>query len=378
MENQMLYILKIIYYFVFIFVTYFVIIKRKNDIEKEGLSIEQKDKKRRIGIIAIIFLCLVIGYYGIICGPNPPKLDRYNYAYRFERESQAEIVKQNSIGLYYIESFLHLFTYNADILFFAMAFIYYFLTFKAYNSYEKAEPLAILLLLLSSYGLFGFYMLKQCMAIVLIAISFAFFFKNKKLYCIIYVILALLFHESAWIVVPLYATLFGSKSKWVRILLYGVLIISLVFFNQISANLIKVFSFIPQVEGQVSDYLNEEGGIEATNNILTILKGLPYYIITYVGFIKRKKLVDKIDNYDKFLMLSTFCSIATMMSYYMYWMWRFAAYTYFPVFIFASLIHANLEIKKEKDSFALILCGVFFALMLKLLIQYYYIYGGIV
>lgn len=378
MSENLVYIAKIIYYFMFVFATYLLIVKRKNKADETVENGKKYIIKKRISIITIIVLCLIFGYYGVICGPNPPKLDRLNYAFKFENESQIKYVKEGSLGLYYIELFLHLFTYNSDILFFTIAFIYYFLTFKAYNCYDKIEPLAILLLLFSSYGLFGFYMLKQSMAIALIAISFAYFFKNKIIHTIIYVTLAILFHESAWIVIPLYIALLGSKAKWHRILLYLVLFTCLIFFNKINALIIKTFSFLPGISNQVSEYLNETGEIISQKNYLTVFKGLPYYIITIIGFIKRKALINKINHYDKYLMLSTFCSIATLLSSYMYWMWRFAAYCYFPVFVFTSLIATQMSNKKEKSCFVFLVGGILFLLTLKLLIQYYYKYGGIV
>lgn len=376
MNNEFIYILKIIYYFVFVFAVYLFALTSYNS--KKNKKQTEKKKKHRISTIIIIILCFVIGYYSIICGPNPPKLDRLNYAFRFMHESQALIVKQSSLGLYFIECFLHLFTYNPDILFFTMAFIYYYLSFKAYDTYEEVYPIALLFLTLSSYGLFGFYMLKQCIAIALVAIAFACLFKNQRKTCIVLTALAITFHESAWIVIPIYFALIFSKSKTSRFLSYSILLICVIFFRQISTILVNLFSFIPGISDQIVSYIDEKGGIVAEENYFTILKGLPYYFITIFAFVKRNVLKDKIKNYDKFLMISFFCSIATLLSFYMYWMWRFAAYCYFPVVVFASIIYSRLTKSKEKMMFASFIVLTLGALMVKLLIQYYYIYGGIV
>ena len=212
----------------------------------------------------------------------------------------------------------------------------------------------------------------------LVAIAFACLFKNQRKTCIVLTALAITFHESAWIVIPIYFALIFSKSKTSRFLSYSILLICVIFFRQISTILVNLFSFIPGISDQIVSYIDEKGGIVAEENYFTILKGLPYYFITIFAFVKRNVLKDKIKNYDKFLMISFFCSIATLLSFYMYWMWRFAAYCYFPVVVFASIIYSRLTKSKEKMMFASFIVLTLGALMVKLLIQYYYIYGGIV
>ena len=91
-----------------------------------------------------------------------------------------------------------------------------------------------------------------------------------------------------------------------------------------------------------------------------------------------KKENSKIDNYDKYLTLCIICCLLTVLSLYMYWMWRFAAFCYFPIFVFAANMYKNDTNHDRKAIYLFLLVSSLFALNLKLLIQYYFIYGGIV
>ena len=373
--EKIVYILKIICYFIFVFIMYQSAKRYRYKQLKSNANHKYRDIER-ISIICIFILAIIMGGYSLICGQIPYGGDRGNYATRFSSDIHKEFVKNNSLGLYYLQEFLHIFSYKPELLFFVVPFLYLFITLVAYRMCEDVEPLAILLMGLSLYCLFGFYMFKQCMAIAFIAVSFVAFTKKKKLLFIGSIFLALCFHESSWIVIPLYIASIGSKNKFIRIVEYILIIVCVIFFSQINQILIQLTSFIPGMDKQISGYLDESGGMEGDLNVLTAFKGLPYYIITIVGFLKREQLKEKIKNYDTYMIFSVFASATTVLSSFMYWMWRFGAYCYFPIFVFASLIHRELEDNKEKVYFKYILVVIFFTLVLKQLSQYYFYYGG--
>lgn len=373
--EKMIYILKIIYYLFFVYLMYEIGKKYYKKIEENK---ESKIKKRiKISIIAILLLCSIYGIYSIICGQTPEAGDRYNFAFRFENKGYSSFVKNESIGLFWLENILHFFTWDSRALFFICAFLHLFLTLIAYKISDKAEPLVLLAMGMSSYLVLGFYMFKQSIAISLIAIAFALLEKNKKFTALIATFFAICFHESAWIVIPLYFAMFCSKNKIIRSLEYLILVICLLFFNNLNQIIIGVVTkIIPGMSGQLDHYLNENGQIIRNFNFMTILKGIPFYFITVFGFVKRKNLKEKIDNYDKYMICSFFTSIATIASMFMYWMYRFALYCYFPVFIFASLIHKELK-ENERIIFSFCFYIISFLLTLRLLFQYYFLYGGI-
>lgn len=364
------YILKIVYYFAFTILTYSYV---KHNIK----TVNGTKKIKKIVLLAC--LIILIGIYSIICGPEDKIGDRYNYELRFIDDRYLPIVKKGSLGLYYIECFLHLFTHKASILFFTIGSLYYIITIFAYKHYKEAIPLVVLLLGMSAYGLYGFYLFKQCIAIALVAISFGLYFQNKKKYSYLFVLLATMFHESAWIMIPIYIMLsINTKKAIYRIIMYASFLFIVVFYKQINSEIIKIFSFIPNISSQMKDYLDESGNMIIDYNFLTIFKGFPYYLITFHALVNKKVFKDKIDNYDKYLTLCIICCLLTVLSLYMYWMWRFAAFCYFPIFVFAANMYKNDTNHDRKAIYLFLLVSSLFALNLKLLIQYYFIYGGIV
>ena len=373
------YILKIFYYFSFVVILYKVAIYFKNKkTEENELNKNGRKNSRMIPLLCIIIFCCFLGYYAIICGSYPYKSDRLNYAFRFADSFYLPAVKAESFGLYLFEIFLHIFTYEPKMLFFAVSFLFLFLTLIAYNSSDSATPDVLLLLGLSQYFIYSFYLIKQSIAVAFITLSFVMFEKNKKTIAILSIILAICFHESAWIVIPVYLAIYFSKHKTIRVIVYLILIICTIFFKQINQFIVEIATkIVPSLSYQIAGYLNDEGGIVEGNNIVTIFKGLPFYFITVFGFMKRKVLKEKLKNYDKYLFLSVFVSATIILSSYMYWMYRFGIFFYFPAFVLAVNILKEIKDNNEKILFWLGTYVVSFVLVLRLLIQFYFNYGGI-
>lgn len=368
MTEKLIYILKIILYFINVFLIYIYICKKN----KSNKSIKEKNK---FGIIAIIFFGIIMGYYSTIGGNLS---DRFKYGNFFSNSIYNYIIKNQSMGLYYFYMFLHMFSYNRYVLFFSVNFIYWGITLYAYNKYDDVHPLAILLLGMSTYSTFGLLAFKQCFSVALVSLSWGFYSRRKIKSSIVTLVLAIMFHESAFIVILMYLCLSTTnKSNLIRICVYLMLAMSVIFYNSITTYVSKILYFIPGMEEQMEGYFNNSDKGQQLVNYFTIIKGIPFYIITLCAIIKRNKLKSIIKNYDGYLTLCVFCAIINLMSFYMYWMWRFALYCYFPVFVFFSqiLYHDN-NIEKNKG-IMYSTTFLLFILMLRYLIQCYFIYGGI-
>ena len=360
------YLIKIICYLAIVFLGYLYLKYRPN-------------KKKNLIIIAIFLLAF--GFYGVICGPEPEIADRLNYGVRYENINRyTKYIKNDSLGLFYLESFLHIFSNSREFLYFSMPVIYLALSMYALKLYNNSKPLAVLFIGLSIYGLYGFYAYKQCIAMALIAISFALFNQKRYIKSLIFLALAVLFHEVSWIALPIYFICLFANKKKDNTLLYIIIIVMSLSFLEFSKPLFSLFTKIPGLEAQIqkNNYLSETGNIVNEKNIFTIIKGLPFYFIFLFAYVKRKKLKDKINNFNSYLFLTLFASISSMLSYYMYWMWRFGALFYFPIFIFGSNLYYAIENKKEKKSFFIVLFLTLMVLQVKLLLQYYFKYGGII
>ena len=336
----------------------------------------KSSNSRKIIFGSFIAICIFEGIYSFICGPYHVYLvDRKVFANRFAGEYYT---KTGSIGLYYILSFLRSLTADPDIMFFVVAFIYMAATLLAYNTSKDAKPIALLYMCMSQYMLYGCYQLKQALATAFAGLAIVCYLENRKLGSLISAVLAISFHESAFVLGPLFVALFCSKSKLIRYGSYAALVLFVFFFSSFSRIGVNIFtSIIPSMTRQVSMYLDETGGLETGGSVLTTIKGFPVYYITFMGFINRKRLRKQILNIDKYLLLCVFASIATLSTFFMPWMWRFSELVYLPVFIFAAMIHDILDIKKRRE-FDLIICLSFAIFTYRKLFMCYFTYGGLV
>ena len=358
--EYLIYILKIIMYFAIILITYKVLKNSKKD-----------------SMCTIILLTIILSSYSFISTAHPYVMDKRVYAIRFINDIYQTQVKNDSLGLYLIESLTHKFTYNADVLFFIVAFIYFFITLIAFKK-AKAKPFALLLLLLSEYPFFGYYQLKQCLAIAFITLGLVEYDNKNKLKAYLYIVIACLFHEAALITIPLLIMLKGSNKRIIRTIEYLFFILSVLFFYPITNYIAKVFiKVVPFLQEQLTIYLNETGNFKTSINLLTMLKGIPFYIIAGVALFKRNKLSKKINNYDRYLTITIFISLTIVLSTYMYWFFRFGTFYYLFAFILATHLLDDMKESKDKLLFVLLTAGTFLALSIKLWIQYYFIYGGI-
>lgn len=350
--------IKIILYAAFVFLLY-----------KSG----KNKANTRTFLASSISLSLSIGYYAIICSTFSYGYDRQNYAIRFAYNYPSPW----TLGLNTLAEALHFFTYDPAFLFFSISFLCVWVTLLAYKNFDDVEPSALLLLGLSQYFIYSFYLLKQAPSIAFASLSISMLLKNKYLIAIILLAISISFHESAYILIPLFIVLIGAKRQWIRISEYIILIGSIVFFVPLSSIFTSILSvYMPDLFSQTQGYLSPQGRIENENNFYTIFKGLPYYIITAYGLLRRRNLKDKIKHYDNYLVLCVFTSSMILMSIYMYWMFRFAAYCYFPVFVFMSLILREDNKRQSAYLTYLVVAFLLFIFTFRYLSQIYFINRG--
>lgn len=364
MENNLyIYILKIMIYIVMLFCIYFIV-------KKEYL------KKKKLSNGIKLFISLLFMGYSIISTAHPYVMDKAIYALKFSSDIYAKEVLRESVGLWLVEHLLHFFTYNPMVLFSVISFAFTYIILTAYNKCEEAKPISLLLLLVSEFFIFSFYQLKQCIATALITLSLVEYFNNKKLISFVYIFIAILFHESALIIIPVLILLKGSKNRLVRLLEYLLFIVFILFFNQINNTIIRVVIYIiPSLSEQMSIYINDYS-IITNANFMTTLKGIPFYIITVISILERKSLKDK-KCIDSYILLSCINCMTIILSGYMYWLFRFGIYFQFSNIILATYVIDSFKNEYNKKIFKLVIAGIFLLLTIKLWVQYYFNYGGI-
>lgn len=358
-----IYIFKIIIYVIMLFFIYFIV-------QKQYL------KKRKLSVAIKVFISLLFMIYSIISTAHPYVMDKVIYALKFSSNIYSEQVFMDSIGLWFVQYLLHFFTYNPLILFSFISFSFTYIILTAYNRCEEAKPISLLLLLVGEFFIFSFYQLKQCISTALITLSLVEYFNNKKISSFLYMIIAFLFHESSLIVIPVLVLLKGNKNKLIRLVEYLGFMLFILFFNQINNIIIKLFVLIiPSLANDLSIYIDDYSIITSVN-FMTILKGLPFYIITAVAILERKKLKD-MKNIDSYILLSCINCVTIILSGYMYWMFRFGIYFHFSNAILATYVIDSFEKDYNRRIFKLIVITISLLLTIKLWVQYYFNYGGV-
>ena len=334
---------------------------------------------------AIIGYAILFGIYAILVGNPVPTSDRYNYGIRFMDPGWN--ISSESIGLNFLYDVLRPISLNPDFLFFSVEAIYVAIALLAYRCYKGARSESLLFLFSSTFPIFGFMGLKQAVSQGIITVVMALYFSLAQerniaykffldLLMLVLMISAILFHETS-LVVPLilFFTAFW-KYKLVRFVGYIAMVSGLLAFGYIlNTFLLQVGDISEELASQTEHYQNSDDGF--TGSVLTIVKGVPFYIISFIAIRNRRKYVHIIDNYDKYLFLSLFISCAVAASAYNYWMFRFAFFFYLPVFVFASelrfaMYQSGLSIKWYHWSYVIMLL-----LSIKELSQYYFLYGGV-
>ena len=221
-------------------------------------------------------------------------------------------------------------------------------------------------------------MLKQVLALPISAMAIAYFFQGKYKKTIFMVVLATLFHETSIILLPLMLIFFLVEKfpNFKYVLLIGAFVL-LLGVNILLKPMMVIMNYIlPSFAAQLSIYLADDGSLITSDNLATIIKGAPYYLITIYATLRRKSLRQKINNYDNFLIMTWFTSIMTLLSAQMYWFWRIAAIGYIPTYVLMSLIY-KYDSKRRSVSIVLYSSiALLFAFTFRYLFQVYFNRGG--
>lgn len=300
--------------------------------------------------------------------------DHYNYAFRFENINDYTIYLQ-SYGLGLIYDFLHKFTTNSDIMFIVVIFLGNYMTFWAYRIHDKATPRAMLFLMLSEFFLYNFVAIKQYVAVGFSCLFFAHFFSGKRIWCLVWIPLAIMFHEMAYLLIPIYFILLFQDNHYIRVGALGVftLVFLLPFvFNQLIP---LVNRFAPMLGEQLSVHL-QGGFLEDGTHFATILKGAPYYLFSLMPLFHKSTSKNVVANYNGGQFLTYLCSIFVLASFFNYWYFRFSYLLMLPVFIHIDNV---VEVSDVNDVMILrhIAILIMTGLTIKYLFQMYFIFGGI-
>ena len=303
--------------------------------------------------------------------------DRSNYALNFYgyRNSPSE-------GLTFVINLVKIFTNDVRWFYYVCMFIPVVVTLFAYSINREALPVSILFLLSTQYVLFMLAGLKQAYANAFAVLCIAFALRNngKKdlVFCIISMILAIWFHHTGYFLLPIIVMLKIRKTSKRNVLFMVLMVLAIVFLEPI---LIRVASMVrpvfPFLARKIYEYFGESAieGLQ-TEGRSTFIKGVPFYVLTLVGWIKRKQLVNVIDNYDNYLFLSFMLSLVYLSTLYNSWMYRLAYFLYFPAGIYYGQLMTHINLKSNKKILEAVILGFTALFTLRFLALMYINYGG--
>lgn len=338
-----------------------------------------KNVYQNISFIAIIFIALVFVAYNVVVTKINPSTthDRLIYTMNFYGYR-----KTPSIGLSFIIDFIHSFSTNVEWLYYLTTFICMIITFAAYKIDNEASTKTILFLLATQYVFFSLEGLKQAYANAFAVLCIALAIRNDglkdKLLSIASIVGAILFHHTGYFLIPVYIMIRIKKNKRNMILSFLFFGFFVILFEPLLTRFAVLISpFSSFLATKITQYFGEDATESLqTEGYMTVVKGIPFYVLTIVGWFKRRKLVDAIRNYDNYLLVSGILSFTYLATIYNSWVYRLSYFFLLPVGVFFSILFKNIENRKNRYLFAFSTVGIIAVLTLRFVILMYLNYGG--
>ena len=375
-------VISISFYILAIVITYGLVNRRYRYSLSRGYIDDGSDselKVQKITITLIILIGLLFVLYNVLVTKINPSTtsDRRNYTLNFYGYRASP-----SAGLTFIINIIRMFSSNVEVLFYVTTFISMVITLWAYKISKEATPNAVLFLLATQYVFFTFAGLKQSYANALAAICIVLALRNKgikdTIFGIISIIAAIWFHHTGYFLIPLFVMLKIKKTRKTIIWFFVFMVFIVLFLEPILVRTASLISpFATTFSGKIVEYFGETSseGLQ-TEGALTFIKGFPFYVITIVGCIKRKKLIDAIDNYDNYLFISGILSFIYLATVYNGWVYRLSYFLYLPVGIFYGQIMQYYHKHNNKLIIDAVVFGATFILTIRFVVLMYINYGG--
>jgi hypothetical protein len=305
--------------------------------------------RRNSSIVKILVVSLSFSFILAAIIPsmnNLVDIQRYIYSFYFRYPSLnysfIELLETGTeIGFLFLNKIVSRLTNNY---FWILFIIYFFSMSVTLQSARKLTRSKLLFLLLfsSMYFVQGTYLLKQTIAVAFSSIAFNFLVDGKKLKYLFWVIISSLFHITALVMLPAYFIIKGNKSNK-----YYAILASFILFVFFGYDYIMpfIFSNIPNLERYLTI---SESTFISEGNLLTIFKGIPFYILSFYGLFLRSKIKLNYKYADIFIISSIFYSLSWLFSYKIYWFFRLGWYFLLPTLVLFILVINVIKFRENK------------------------------
>lgn len=272
--------------------------------------------------------------------------DRQAYLVYFESNTST-----SSRGLDLIFDLIRLFSNNIVIAFYLATFFTVYCLLIAYRISCDASPAAISLIFFSTYIISTTGHLKQsyanALATLFVALAIQKSANKVRYYNWILIAIASVFHPVGFLLIPAYLLVSIPSLGRFRWHISVLFIIFILFSDRIVRLALPFVNAVsPLLAGKASQYFLGESPLLKlmSGSVLSaFLKGLPFYYVSFLGLIYRRRFLDIIQHYDKYLMISLFSSSLFLSSAFFYWMQRSVYLFFFPVYVFFTLIMSQIR-----------------------------------
>lgn len=303
----------------------------------DGTLLRDRRRLLRVLFCVVCFALLYTGY-NVFCTLTSVQIgsDRTAYLTDFTNGTAISL----STGLRGVFALMHALGVNYYGLLYFTTFVYVAICVVCFLTSGLNDRYALLFFVLTDAIFFSFTALKQIYACIFATILFAVALKKttplRVIVCIAMIALACLFHNSAIILIPTYPMLLVAKSKklptWAVFAVIGLLALSVIFMDRIAVLIAEIVEPIkPKVSAKIKGYFGTD---KADFGTAAFIKGLPFYLITALGILRRGKLRDRIPYYDALLWMSALGAVLYLASIQSYWMSRATEFYFFPICIF--------------------------------------------
>ena len=242
-----------------------------------------------IVIISILFTILNILITSLSDGYGD---DRTNYLLNFTNQRATP-----SIGLQFIIDFVKKISANFDSLLYITTFITTAIAIYAYRKSNESTPRALIYLLSTQFIFASFVNLKQCYANVLGTLGIVLLLdkeKNNTIFCLILITIATIFHPSAYILY-IVAIMIKTRKTKNRLIFLTILLLFTIIAFQPALHLISAATrpIAPSLSQKIIQYTTEMNKNDiGDNSLAAIIKGIPFCLLFYVGWAKRKEFTN--------------------------------------------------------------------------------------
>lgn len=361
--------------FIYIFICIITIAFSFNSYAK---AIRVGKNERKISMVLVIVVSIVFSFYNKFNSvPQFYGDDRKNYMQDF----YGRLTTYSGFD-WYLKLMNKVTHGNFELMLYFTTFICCLILLIVYKYSNNSSPYALFFLFSSNFVFFTFVGLKQAIAGIFANLFFLFILAEApniitEIMCLATVILACYFHVTGYILVPIYILMkinYKNNKKAISIIL--LMLLAILFMKQLLLGMADALELVlPNISYKITEYLGEDT-IQVTEGTLSVLKGFPYYFITYYALKNRKRYVEKIPDFNRLLVLSFVASILAVSTIVSYWFSRFTFMFLFPVSLLFSNMIQCAKSKVEKHNILILVLIPMLLFTLRSLLLVIVNYGG--